>query len=140
MAVNYRRDLEDVNWESLKDDLIADDFHNGRTTHQLKLSFENSSQTVIAWDGLKVIGTARLLSDEVGNAYVIDVWTHTAYRRQGIATEMMKLLIASVPGQHIYLQADDAAGFYKKLGFKEQPEGLSLISGDYLDNETRAGT
>lgn len=139
MVIEYRNDLIGVDWEAFKQDLIDDDFHNGRTTRQLRLSFENSSQVVMVWDGRRVIGSARQLSDGVGNAYVIDVWTHSAHRRGGIATTMMKMLIDAVPGQHIYLQTDDAVAFYRKIGFTEQPRGLRFVSGKYLQNETREG-
>jgi len=37
----------------------------------------------------------------------------------------------------VYLQTVDAVGFYKKLGFVEQPKGMRLIVGEYLQNETR---
>jgi len=37
----------------------------------------------------------------------------------------------------IYLGTDDATGFYKKLGFAPQRQGMSLIVGRYLDNDTR---
>ena len=138
MAITYRSNLEGVNWDALRKDLIEDDFHNGRTSHQLKLSFENSAHQVLARDKSRVIATARLLSDGVGNAYIVDVWTQKNYQRQGIASRLIKMLIEAVPGQHIYLQTDeDALPFYKHLGFKEQPRGLSLISGNYLDNRTR---
>jgi predicted GNAT family acetyltransferase len=134
--VTYTTNLTDIDWEAVRQTLISDDFHNGRTTEQLKLSFENSHLSVIVTKDSDVIGTARMLSDRVGNAYVVDVWTLTAYREQGIATEMMKMLIDAVPGQHIYLQADDAADFYRNMGFNDQPTGLSMISGDYLKNDT----
>ncbi len=134
----YRTDLASVDWEALKQDLIADDFHNGRTTSQLKLSFENSQAVAMAFDNGRCIANGRLLSDGVGNAYVIDVWTHSAYRLQGIARRIMQLLIDAVPGQHIYLQTDDAVEFYQQIGFSEQPKGMSLVSGEYLVNDSRA--
>lgn len=135
--VTYRQDLEGTDWEALRRDLIADDFHNGRTTDQLRLSFEQSQHVAMGRDGNRCIATGRMLSDGVGNAYVIDVWTHSSYRRQGIATKIMHLLMAAVPGQHVYLQTDDAVAFYTRLGFEPQPEGLSIIVGGYLDNDTR---
>ena len=130
----YTNDLQDVDWEDLKARLIAGDFHNGRTTTQLCESFENSQHVAMVWTGATVIGTARALSDGVGNCYVIDVWTQTPHRKQGIATNMMQMLIAAVPCQHIYLQTDDAVDFYRGLGFAEQPVGMSLVSGTYLQN------
>lgn len=69
----------------------------------------------------------------VCNAYVVDVWTHSGYRDQGIATEMMNLIINACPGQHIYLFTDDAVEFYTRLGFRERPVGLEIISGAWLE-------
>ena len=54
-----------------------------------------------------------------------------------LRTKFIVIGLAAVPGQHIYLQSDEAVGFYSKLGFWRQPEGLAIISGKYLDNETR---
>ena len=135
--IEYTITLERVDWEALKADLIKDDFHNGRTTAQLRLSFENSSYVAMAFDQIRCIANGRMLSDGVGNALVIDVWTQSAYRCKAIATTIMRMLITAVPGQHIYLQSDEAVGFYSKLGFWKQPEGLAMISGKYLENETR---
>lgn len=136
MTVVYTSDPAHIDWEALKQDLINDDFHNGRTARQLRLSFENSQIQIYAMDGDRCIGTARALSDQVGNAYVIDVWTLSDYRRQGIASEMMNRIIDRCPGQHLYLQTDDAIAFYRRLGFVEQPSGMSMISGEYLVNES----
>ena len=137
MAVLFHESPAQVNWEQLRDDLVKDDFHNGRTTHQLRLSFENSQLQVYAIDGDRCIGTARALSDGVGNAYVIDVWTQSGFRKQGIATQMMELVIRKCQGQHIYLQTDEAVRFYRNLGFIEQPVGMSMVAGEYLLNHTR---
>jgi len=75
-----------------------------------------------ARDGDRVVGMARLLSDGVSNAYLLDVWTASQYRRQGIATELVRRLLEQVPGQHVGLQTDDAQAFYDSLGFRPQPE------------------
>lgn len=135
--ITYSTDAASVDWEVLKRDLIADEFHNGRTANQLRLSFENSQHVAMGFDGKRCIASGRLLSDGVGNAYVLDVWTQSRYRRKGVGGTVMALLISAVPGQHIYLQTDDAAGFYRSLGFEPQPEGLSLVAGEYLHNPTR---
>ncbi|MBL6690388.1 MAG: GNAT family N-acetyltransferase [Pseudomonadales bacterium] len=138
MTLNYHRNPAEVNWEILINDLIADDFHNGRTVAQLRASFENSQVQAYAMVGDRCIGTARALSDGIGNAYVIDVWTQSTYRNQGIARTMMEMLLEKVAGQHVYLQTDDAVEFYRKLGFSEQPSGMSLIVGEYLTGGANA--
>lgn len=135
MAVRVDGSLEGIDWAQVKADLAADDFDNGRSPDALRRSFERSQAVAIARDGGRVVGTARALSDGVCNAYVVDVWTHTGYRRRGIATEMVRRLVEALPGQHVGLQTDDAQALYRSLGFRPQPEFLSLVSGRWLDND-----
>ena len=116
----------------MKAALAADDFDNGRTPEQLRESFANSHTSVVAYDGERIVGTARVLSDGVCNAYVVDVWTLSAYRGRGVARRMMGRLEEGLRGQHVYLFSDDAVEFYKKLGYREQPTGLSKVIGEWL--------
>jgi ribosomal protein S18 acetylase RimI-like enzyme len=110
-------------------------FYTGFRTPPLRASFERSQHVVIARDGDRVVGMARLLSDGVCNAYLLDVWTMSAYRRQGIGAAMVRQLMARVPGQHIGLQTDDAEAFYTSLGYRHQPVFMSAIAGEWLVNE-----
>ena len=135
MAVTFDTTLEGIDWERAKADLAADRFDNGRTADALRRSFEQSQHVAFARDGDRVVGMARMLSDGVCNAYVVDVWTQSAYRRQGIASTLMRMLADAVPGQHIGLQTDDQQAFYAALGYERQPEFWSLVSGRWLDNE-----
>lgn len=77
---------------------------------------------------------ARLLSDGVCNAYLLDVWTASSHRRRGVGRAMVEQLAAAVPGQHVGLQTDDAQAFYEELGFRRQPEFMSRVSGRWLEN------
>jgi ribosomal protein S18 acetylase RimI-like enzyme len=92
MPITYTKSAEGVNWPQLRDDLVQDHFHNGRTAEDLARSFANSYAVAFAWAEGRVIGKARALSDGVCNAYVVDVWTHSAFRCQGIARRLMGLL------------------------------------------------
>jgi len=115
----------------MKSTLTEDEFDNGRKPEQLELSFRNSHTSVIAYDGTSIVGTARLLSDGVCNAYLVDVWTYTPHRRQGVARTMIDLLLAGVPGQHVYLQSDEPE-FYERLGFAPHPTGMAKLVGQWL--------
>src|SRR5580692_886726 len=121
MTVRVDDSLDGIDWRQAKADLAADDFDNGRSPQALQASFARSQHVAIARDGDRVVGMARLLSDGVCNAYLLDVWTHSAYRRQGIASAMVRQLMAQVPGQHVGLQTDEAEAFYAKLGYAHQP-------------------
>ncbi|MBD2256754.1 GNAT family N-acetyltransferase [Pseudanabaena sp. FACHB-2040] len=133
--VVYKTDLNHVDWVQVKAILHQDDFDNGRSPEQLKASFENSYATCLAYAEEQIVGTARALSDGVCNAYIVDVWTLSSFRQQGIAKTMMQILISKLQGQHVYLFTDDAVDFYKKLGFVEQPVGLSQVVGNWLVND-----
>lgn len=135
MNVTIDASMVGIDWDRAKSDLAADDFDNGRSAAALRLSFQNSQYVAFARDGDHVVGMARLLSDGVCNAYLIDVWTHSSYRRQGIASRMVRHLAEQVPGQHIGLQTDDAQELYLSLGFRPQPEFMSLVAGTWLDND-----
>lgn len=134
MTITYKRDLKGVDWAELTARLAADDFDNGRTPEQLRLSFANSATVVFARDGDRIIGKARALSDGVCNAYVVDVWTWTPYRKQGIAASMLQLLFHDLPGQHVYLFTDDSPDFYRRVGMKQRGIGFETVVGRWLDN------
>jgi ribosomal protein S18 acetylase RimI-like enzyme len=135
VAIRIDSSLAGIDWEQAKTDLAADQFDNGRSPAALERSFEQSGHVAIARDGGRVVGMARLLSDGVCNAYLVDVWTASAYRRQGTATSMIQCLLDEVPGQHVGLQTDDAQELYRSLGFEPQPEFWSVVVGSWLDND-----
>jgi len=134
MPITIGDSLEGINWNRAKGDLAADDFDNGRSPEALRMSFERSEHVAIARDGDRVVGLARLLSDGVCNAYLLDVWTASSHRRQGVGSRMVRMLAEKVPGQHIGLQTSDAQSFYRSLGFRPQPEFMSMVVGTWLDN------
>ena len=134
VGVTVDGSLEGIDWTQCKADLAADDFDNGRSAEALRRSFAASQHVAITRAGGRVVGMARLLSDGVCNAYLLDVWTQTSYRRQGVATRMVALLCEQVPGQHVGLQTNDMQAVYAAMGFRSQPEFMSRVVGTWLDN------
>ena len=134
MTVTIDSSLDRIDWDEAKADLAADDFDNGRSAEALRRSFAQSQHVAIARERERVVGMARLLSDGVCNAYLVDVWTASSHRRRGVASAMIEHLVEQVPGQHVGLQTDDAQAFYESLGFRPQPEFWSRVSGSWLDN------
>lgn len=134
-TITYTMDVTGVDWDEMRNTLIEDDFDNGRSVEQYKRSFENTYAVCIAYAEGRIIGMARALSDGVCNAYIVDVWTYTPYRRQGIARTMIQKLIEKLLGQHVYLFTDDSPDFYRRVGFKERGIGLEILSGEWLVNE-----
>jgi hypothetical protein len=48
---------------------------------------------------------------------------------------MVRLVADRVPGQHIGLQTGNVQRFYLAIGSRPQPELMSLIVGERLDND-----
>ena len=138
MNYTYTTSLENINWDEVKTKVAADDVDNGRTAPQLKASFENSFATCIAFDGKEIIGKARALSDQICNAYIVDVWTYSPYRHQDVATKIIETLFDQLQGQHVYLfTREETLPFYEKLGMRPQEIGLGKVVGEWLVNPPR---
>ena len=137
VTIELDDDIGRVDWGQAKARLGADDFDNGRSPAALRRSFEQASHVAFAWEDGQLVGMARLLSDGVCNAYLLDVWTDARHRRRGIGGTMVGHLVDRVPGQHVGLQTDEPA-FYTALGFRSQPEFMSIVSGTWLGNDANA--
>jgi ribosomal protein S18 acetylase RimI-like enzyme len=137
--ISYRMDLEGVDWQQVKERNAEDDFDNGRTPKQMEISFQNSAVVCIAYADGGVIGTVRALSDWVCNAYIVDVWTYSPYRRQGVARHMMEMVLEKLEGQHVYLFTDDAQSFYESIDMQrtDNRTGYQTVVGEWLQNASR---
>lgn len=134
--ITYSEDISDINWNELKQRLIEDEFDNGRTPAQYLASAQGSRVNVFAFADGQIIGNLRVLSDGVCNAYMVDVWTYSPFRRQGVAKQMVEIALSRLPGQHVYLFTDTAKGLYEACGFEEQGIGMGRVVGTWLVNDT----
>ncbi|MEZ4709363.1 MAG: GNAT family N-acetyltransferase [Caldilineaceae bacterium] len=66
-----------------------------RTAEQIEAALERDV-AVGAWDGDRLAGFARALSDGYFRAYIEDVMVHPAYRRRGIADRMLPRLLEAL--------------------------------------------
>lgn len=128
----FSSELAGVDWAALKQALVADDFDNLRTPDQYRRSHENSHAVVFGRCDGQFVANGRILSDGVCNAYLVDIWTATPFRRRGIGREVVNRLLATVPGQHVGLFTDEAEDFYQTLGFTPQAGGMSKVVGSWL--------
>jgi len=131
--VLFSSDVDGVDWVALKAALAADQFDNERTPHEYQRSHEQAHAVVFGRADGRFVANGRILSDGVCNAYLIDVWTASSHRRQGIGREVVNRLLATVPGQHVALFTDDMAAFYATLGFQPHPGGMSRVVGTWLN-------
>ena len=79
-----------------------------------------SAICVGAWEGDRLIGFARAISDGRFRAYVEDVVIHTTYQRTGIGRDLVKRLLDALSDIDVVsLFCDEAhIPFYQENGFK----------------------
>jgi GNAT superfamily N-acetyltransferase len=131
--IEYTASTDGVDWTALKAALVADDFDNLRTPEEYRRSHVGSHAVVFGWYDGAPVANGRILSDGVCNAYLVDIWTATPHRRQGVGREVVSRLVATVPGQHVGLFTDERPDFYAALGFRPQRGGMSRVVGDWLN-------
>lgn len=131
---------EDVDWTALKTALAHDQFDNGRTPAEYQRSHESSHAVIFGRHDGELVANGRILSDGVCNAYLVDVWAASAHRRKGVGSEVVRRLLATVPGQHVGLFTEEAPGFYATLGFRPQPNGMSQVVGSWLSRGSDGNT
>src|SRR5256885_9990884 len=85
-----------------------------------------SRYVVSAWDGPRLVGFARAISDGVSNAYVSTVAVLPGYQGRGIGREMIARLLAGKDGISFVLHArPEVQTFYEKCGFSAAANMMS---------------
>ncbi|WP_214988596.1 GNAT family N-acetyltransferase [Bacillus sp. ISL-47] len=98
---------------------------------RLYQAMEQSWLVVSAYDGERLIGTGRIISDGIINAYLCGLIVEPAYRSKGIGREMVRLMAECCTESQLHLQLlaeEEKAGYYEKLGFEIFTLGLKYKS------------
>ncbi|HUS12685.1 MAG TPA: GNAT family N-acetyltransferase [Pyrinomonadaceae bacterium] len=86
---------------------------------KFKKMMENTSRTILAVDGSRIVGFARAVCDEVSNGYISMVGVAADKRELGIGRELVRQLIGEDAGITWVLRAGRGSdGFWEKMGFK----------------------
>ena len=86
---------------------------------------DNSDFLYTAWDGDRVVGFIRGLTDYGDVVYVADLGIDQEYWRQGIGKRLLNLIDQELGTKmHVVLLASElAADYYAKVGFTKHPRG-----------------
>jgi aralkylamine N-acetyltransferase len=119
MELSFRFTNEGVDWGELERLFIVADL-GGRRGDKIRRAFENSQLVCFAWDGERLVGASRAITDWEYHATVYDVVIHPDYQGQGVGKQLMQALIDRLPVWRILLVCEEElVGFYQKLGFGE---------------------
>lgn len=92
---------------------------------RLARMLEGTTQMISAWEGERMVGFARAISDQAYNGYISSVAVHPRWQGKGLGERLIdalmeqndeiKFVLTAVPGIH---------GFYEGLGFAQDPEAM----------------
>jgi ribosomal protein S18 acetylase RimI-like enzyme len=99
----------------------------------MRQMIDKADLIVTAWDGDKLVGVSRSLTDFCYVCYLSDLAVDRAYQRKGIGKELVRLTQERIGDQTylLLLAAPEAEGYYAKIGF----EPLKPNRGWYIDRK-----
>lgn len=88
----------------------------------------NANLTITAWQGDRLVGISRTLSDFAYVAYLADLAVDAACQRQGIGRRLVEETRQRLPAECmiVLLAAPKANEYYAKLGFEHNPRAWVL--------------
>lgn len=95
---------------------------------RLTAMLQNANVTLSAWDGIRLVGIARGLTDFVYCCYLSDLAVDPDYQGQGIGRELT-LRMKTHLGEQVTLylvSVPDAMGFYERIGMESNPRLFML--------------
>lgn len=100
----------------------------------IKAMLEHADLLCTAWDGGKLVGVARSLTDFEFCCYLSDLAVDRAYQRKGIGTELIRVTQSQLgeKAKVILLSAPQAEKYYPRIGFDQHPSAWIVAAGKHL--------
>ena len=97
---------------------------------RMQRMLEHANLVITAWDGARMVGIARSLTDFVYATYLSDLAVRKSYQRTGIGRELVRLTRDAAPRAMLILLAAPAAEkYYPHIGFEHHPQAWILRGG-----------
>ncbi len=97
----------------------------GRTADDVRIMLTHTDIVVSAWDGPRLVGFGRVLTDYVYRASIWDVIVDKEYQGQDIGTGIMQRILHHPDLKRVelfWLCTRDKQSFYEKLGFSSKEQ------------------
>jgi ribosomal protein S18 acetylase RimI-like enzyme len=123
-GIRFGSDLESADFGEI-DQLFRAAGLGSRDPERYRAACCRSYACVLAWDGGRIVGLGRLLSDGYVASAVFDMAVHPDYQGRGIGRRIMELLHEAVPrSTHILFAVPGREGFYRKMGYYDCKTGM----------------
>jgi N-acetylglutamate synthase-like GNAT family acetyltransferase len=107
---------------------------------QILKAMERSWLVIYAYADKELIGTGRVISDGITNAYLCGLGVIQEHRKQGIGTEITKKLVRQCVNNNLHVQffcEEQLTHFYSKLGFEVFSVGMRPNSFNKLNLKSK---
>lgn len=100
---------------------------------RMQVMLANANLVFTAWEGDRMVGIARSISDFAFATYLSDLAVRDSHQRHGIGRALMQQTIDAAPqARLILLSAPQAVDYYPKVGFTRHESAWSLAPGESL--------
>lgn len=128
MAVMIRCGCDGVDFGLVRETLktVGMGYHDAEVHEK---AFRASHTAVFAYDGPRLAGFGRAVSDGAYQAALYDVAVAPAFQGKGLGALIVNALLSRVPGCNVILYASPGKeGFYRRQGFRRMKTGMALFT------------
>lgn len=130
MAIIYTSELKnELDLYKLYEELDWNEFLK-LDASQLNKAMEQSWLVIFAYEGDILVGTGRIVSDGIINAYLCGLGVSNTYRNRGVGTEISRQLVDACKKNNLHIQffcEKHLVPYYEKQGFVEFAVGMKAI-------------
>ncbi len=131
-SLEYRHDCDGLTVAALEQLFRAADL-GGRAGDKILRAFRQSQRVRTAFDGTRLVGAVRCLTDFEYHALVYDLAVDPAYQRRGVGSTLLGSLLEGVTVWRVMLVADaDVQPFYRRFGFAPYADVMAKLNRDAL--------
>jgi ribosomal protein S18 acetylase RimI-like enzyme len=117
--------------EALQDLYEFAPWARGRSVPGIRTMLANTNYQFSAWDGDRLVGFARVLTDGIYRATLWDVIVHPEYQNRGVGEKLMLVLLAH-PAlsviEKFWLNTRNKYSYYEKFGFARSDQGMVRLN------------
>jgi N-acetylglutamate synthase-like GNAT family acetyltransferase len=125
-------DRVEAGLQQLQDLLAAGAFWaQNRNLTDLAVAIAHSNVVISAWDGDRLVGFGRALSDGIYRATIWDVVVHPDYRGSGLGRKLVETVLAHPSVcrvERVYLMTTHQQTFYERIGFEQNATTTMVLT------------
>lgn len=113
-----------------------------RRVEDLSTAIAHSNPIVTAWDGDRLIGFARAISDGIYRATIWDVLIHPDYQGAGLGRKLVETVLTHPhvnQVERVYLMTTNQQKFYERIGFEENQTTTMVLFNQPVSQEGLPG-